>query len=148
MVSAIKNFLEVEIAGIILNLTRSYGNSLAAYDEVGLCDDFSRSSDRNSFLSEVIESLVGITPVISDSGYIQHERSLAIKASEFELYIRPDAGIANGWKPFGRNNSGLKVKDFRENWRMPMSLYNQKKNGEGILYTISFGLNNDNSTNS
>jgi len=81
-------------------------------------------------------------------GFRIHERSLAIKASEFELYIRPDAGIANGWKPFGRNNSGLKVKDFRENWRMPMSLYNQKKNGEGILYTISFGLNNDNSTNS
>ena len=147
MVTAIKDFLEVEITGIMLNLTRPYGNSLTAYDEVGICEDFSCSSDRNNFLSEAIESLVGITPVISDSGYIQHERSLAIKAFEVELYIRPDAGISNGWKPFGRNNSGLKVEDFRENWRMPMSLYNQKKNGEGILYTISFGLNNDNSTN-
>lgn len=137
MVTAIKDFLEVEITGIILNLTRPYGNSLTAYDEVGLCDDFSCSIDRNNFLSEAIESLVGIKPVISDSGYIQHERSLAIKASEIELYIRPDAGISNGWKPFGRNNFNLKVADFRENWRMSMSLYNQKKKGEGILYTIS-----------
>lgn len=143
MVAAIKDFLEVEITGIILNLTKPYGNSLTAYDEVGLCDDFSCSTDRNNFLSEAIESLVGITPVISDSGYIQHERSLAIKASEIELYIRPDAGISNGWKPFGRNNSKLKVADFRENWRIPMPLYNQKKNGEGILYTISLGPNND-----
>lgn len=146
MVASIKEFLEVDITGIILNLTRPYGNSLTAYDEVRLCDDFSCSTDRNNFLSEAIESLVGITPVISDSGYIQHERSLAIKASEIELYIRPDAGISNGWKPFGRNNSELKVTDFRENWRMSMPLYNQKKNGEGILYTISFGINNDNST--
>lgn len=142
MITSIKEFMEVDITGIILNLTIPYGNSLAAYNEVRLCDDFSCSTDRNNFLSETIESLVGITPVISDSGYIQHERTLAIKASEIELYIRPDAGISNGWKPFGRHCSELKVTDFRENWRMSMPLYNQKKNGEGILYTISFGLNN------
>ena len=143
MVTSIKNFLEVEIAGIILNLTRPHGNSLIAYDEVGLCDDFNCNIDRNNFLSEAIESLVGIKPVISDSGYIQHERSLAIKTSEIELYIRPDAGISNGWKPFGRNYSTFKVADFRENWRLPMPLYNQKKNGEGILYTISFNSQNN-----
>lgn len=143
MVASIKEFLEVDITEIILNLTRPYGNSMIAYDEVRLCDDFRCSTYRNNFLSEAIEALVGITPTISDSGYIQHERSLAIKTSGIELYIRPDAGISNGWKPFRRNNSELKVADFRENWRMTMPLYNQKKDGEGILYTISFNSQNN-----
>ena len=140
MLKSLKDFLNVQITHIGLNLTKPYGNYGVAAEDVNVCDNFGCSADRNLFLAEVIESLTGITPTITDSGYIQHERSLAIRSLENELFIRPDAGIANGWKPFGRNNADLRVKSVCDDLEINLPLYNQKKNGEGILYTVSFNI--------
>lgn len=140
MVASIKKFLNVQITQIVLNLTKPCGNYGVAAEDVNLCDNFGCSADRNIFLAKVTESLTGITPTITDSGYIQHERSLAIRSSKNELFIRPDAGIANGWKPFGRSNSDFKVKSVYDDLEIDLPLYNQKKNGEGILYTVSFNI--------
>ena len=140
MLKSIEEFLNIQIIQIILNLTKPYGNYGVAAEDVNVCDNFGSSADRNLFLAKVIGSLTGITPSITDSGYIQHERSLAIRSLDNELFIRPDAGIANGWKPFGRSNSDLKVKSVCDDLEINLPLYNQKKNGEGILYTVSFNI--------
>ena len=67
---------------------------------------------------------------------------LTIKTNAEELCIRPDAGISNGWKPFGRDNAAVTNEDFAFNWEMDMRLYNQKKNHSGILYTVSYNKYN------
>ena len=88
-------------------------------------------------MSDAISNIVGIQPTINNDGYIEHERCLTILSETSELCIRPDAGVANGWKPFGQENAACSDEDFRYNWTMDMKLYNQKKN-IGILYTISY----------
>ena len=107
-------------------------------DIVELTQDFQRSQDRNEFLSNSIEELVGITPIISEDGYLPHERCLTIESSDGTLCIRPDAGIAHGWKVFGSENSHMTTEDIYEDPTKDIKLYNQQSRGNGILYTISF----------
>jgi hypothetical protein len=107
-------------------------------DIVELTQDFQRSQDRNEFLSNSIEELVGITPTICEDGYLPHERCLTIESIDGTLCIRPDAGIAHGWKVFGSENSHLTTEDIYEDPTKDIKLYNQQSRGNGILYTISF----------
>lgn len=138
MIASLQEELNVKIDRILISVTRPYGGSQFHDDNVEICADFRNNTVRNSFLRDAIEHLVGIIPTICDTGYIQHERSLSVQADDVELFIRPDAGISNGWKPFGRSNQGLTSLVFRNDWTKPLALYNQKKSGSGILYTISF----------
>jgi len=89
-------------------------------------------------LKDSITEIVGIEPMINESGYISHERCITIKSDSEELCIRPDAGIAHGWKPKNLNNLDCIDEDFRYDWELDMSLYNQGKRTNGILYTISY----------
>ena len=107
-------------------------------DIVELTQDFQRSQDRNEFLSNSIEELVGITPTICEDGYLPHERCLTIESIDGTLCIRPDAGIAHGWKVFGSENIHLTTEDIYEDPTKDIKLYNQQSRGNGILYTISF----------
>ena len=109
-----------------------------------ICIDFDNSVclDEWPYIGPVIEDsikeMVGVLPTVNDSGFIHHERCLTIKADSQELCIRPDAGIAYGWKPIGRENLECTDDDFRYNWDLEVDLYNQRKRHDGILYTISF----------
>ena len=89
-------------------------------------------------MKDAISELVGITPLINDNGYIEHERCMTVKSVDTELCIRPDAGIAHGWVPFGHEFSECTDEDLRYNWDLNIRLYNKKQNFSGILYTISF----------
>ena len=103
-----------------------------------ICENYRSRTCRNDFLKDSINEIVGITPTINEDGYISHERCITIKSDSEELCIRPDAGIAYGWKPNGRENLSCEDDDFRYNWDLDMNLYNQGKRTDGILYTISF----------
>lgn len=138
LITKLKQKYNLNIIAVNISVIKPYNNNSFFSNTINIDNDFESSMARNQFLSDAISELTGICPNINDSGYIEHERCLTIKTNDEELCIRPDAGIANGWKPFGRENATCTDADFRYDWKMEMKLYNQKKKHSGILYTISY----------
>lgn len=143
LLADMKKMLNVEIYSINISVIKQGDNIADVESVVNICSNFESGEARNQFLSEAIYNLVGITPIIKDSGYIPHERCMTIKTDTDELCIRPDAGIANGWKPYGLDNATRTDNDFKQNWSLDMGVFNQKKNYKGILYTICLSEIND-----
>lgn len=137
LLAKIKKEYELVIRTLKIHVSRP--NYMGVSSTTTKVDESFRSNDeRNDFLSSALKELVGVDPIICDDSYIEHERCLSIKSEEDELCIRPDAGVSNGWKPFGTDNAEASDRDFRYNWSMDLELYNQKKNYSGILYTVSY----------
>lgn len=135
--------LDVTIKNICISVKALYKDK-GDMHETNINSDYKCNEARNKFLKDAISELVGITPLINDNGYIEHERCMTIKSIDAELCIRPDAGIAHGWVPFGHDFSECTDEDFRYNWDLNIRLYNQKQNFSGILYTISFDKHTSN----
>lgn len=137
MISGLKNEADLDLVSIKVIVT----NIVSIEDSdvpVNAVKDFANGNRRNSFLKDAISELTGIEPEIKDTGYVEHERCLTIKADNAEVCIRPDAGIAKGWAPFGRDNAECADRDFREDWNMDLKLFNRQQIGTGILYTVSY----------
>ncbi len=137
-ISRLHQVFDVNISMISVSVTKPSGNESFFMDSTKICENFHSSDVRNKFIEDSIKEMVGVLPTVNDSGFIHHERCLTIKADSQELCIRPDAGIAYGWKPIGRENLECTDEDFRYNWDLEVDLYNQRKRHDGILYTISF----------
>lgn len=137
-ISKIHSVFDIKISAISISVTRPPGSDSIFRSSTKICENFQSSEVRNSFIEDAIKKLVGIMPTVNDSGFIHHERCLTVKTNSMELCIRPDAGIAYGWKPNGREYLDCTDEDFRYNWNMEVNLYNQRKKYDGILYTISF----------
>ena len=137
MISGLKNEADLNLISIKVIIT-----NIVSTDEsditVNAIKDFANGEKRNLFLKDAISELTGVEPEIQDTGYVEHERCLTVKADNAELCIRPDAGIARGWAPFGRDNAECADRDFRENWNMNLKLFNKQQRGAGILYTVSY----------
>ena len=137
MISGLKNEADLNLISIKVIIT-----NIVSTDEsditVNAIKDFANGEKRNLFLKDAISELTGVEPEIQDTGYVEHERCLTVKADNAELCIRPDAGIARGWAPFGRDNAECADRDFRENWKMNLKLFNKQHRGAGILYTVSY----------
>lgn len=129
--------LDVTITNICISVKALYEDNVDIH-ETNINNDYKCNKTRNKFLKDAISELVGITPLINDNGYIEHERCMTVKSVDAELCIRPDAGIAHGWVPFGHDFSECTDEDLRYNWDLNIRLYNKKQNFSGILYTISF----------
>lgn len=138
LIKSIKEYLAVTVRSINISVMKPTNDSLNETRRTNIDSNFQTSSSRNKFLEDAVYELVGTRPTVVDNGYIDHERCFTVKTYSEELCIRPDAGIANGWKPFGRDYIGCSDEDFRDEWDMNMKLYNQKKNHSGILYTVSY----------
>lgn len=137
MISSLKNEADlvlVSIKVIVTNIVSINDPDMA----VNAIKDFTNGKKRNHFLKDAIFELTGIEPEIQDTGYVEHERCLTVKADNAEICIRPDAGIAKGWAPFGRDNAECTDRDFREDWNIDLELFNKQQIGNGILYTISY----------
>ena len=136
-ISALKNEADLDLVSIKVIVT-----TIASVDDldvaVNAIMDFTNGERRNCFLRDAIFELTGIEPEIQDTGYVEHERCLTIKADNAEVCIRPDAGIAKGWAPFGRDNAECSDRDFREDWNIDLELFNKQQRGAGILYTVSY----------
>ena len=137
MISGLKNEADLNLKSIKVIVTNivSIDDSDVAVNAV---KDFSNGCRRNSFLKDAIVELTGIEPEIQDTGYVEHERCLTVKADNAEVCIRPDAGIARGWAPFGRDNAERDDRDFRQDWNIDLELFNKQQRGAGILYTVSY----------
>lgn len=140
MISSLKTSMGLNIQNINVHVIKPEIR-ISNSDYTDIDKDFGINSDRNHFLEDAIYELVGVSPRIIDDVFINHSRCLTIKSDTAELCIRPDGGIAYGWKPLGRNYMGCRDIDFRCNWNMEMSLYNQQGKYSGILYTVSFKKN-------
>ena len=137
-IKSIKEEFEVNINKIDISVIKPVTDNLYESRLTNIDCNFQTSFKRNNFLDEAINGLLGIHPTVIDNGYIDHERCFTLKTASEELCIRPDAGIANGWKPFGKDYMGCTDNDFQTDWNLYIKLYNQKKNYSGILYTISY----------
>ena len=137
-ISSLKQDFGINITSISIAVTKPTSNDSIFRDSTKICENFRSSDSRNSFIEDAIKEIVGIKPIVNDNGFIHHERCLTVKTNSMELCIRPDAGIAYGWKPDGRDNIDCTDEDFRYNWDLEIDLYNQRKRYDGILYTISF----------
>ena len=135
-ISNLKQRLAINIKAISI-MVKVIHNNFDSCD-TNINGDFISNSARNNFLKNAIDKLVNITPIINDRGYIEHERCLTVKSLDTELCIRPDAGIAHGWTPFGNKYQNCSDRDIKDNWDMDIRLYNKKQKFSGILYTISF----------
>jgi superfamily II DNA/RNA helicase len=138
LIAGLKEEFGITIKECHILVTKPNESSSYPTQGTNICENFRTSSARNKFLSGCIQHLVGLQPKITDDGYTEHERFLILRSTDEELYIRPDAGIASGWKPFGKENANFLDSDFENDWDLDMKLYNQKKNHSGILYTVSF----------
>ena len=138
LIKSIKEYLGVTVRSINIYVIKPTNDTLDDTKRTNIDSNFQTSSSRNKFLEDAVYELAGTRPTVVDNGYIEHERCFTAKTSSEELCLRPDAGIANGWKPFGKDYIGCTDKDFRDEWGMYMKLYNQKKNHKGILYTVSY----------
>ena len=137
MISGLKNEADLNLVSIKVIVTNidSFDDSDVAVNAI---KDFANGKKRNLFLKDAIFELTGIEPEIQDTGYVEHERCLTVKADNAEVCIRPDAGIARGWVPFGRDNAECSDRDFREDWNIDLELFNKQQRGAGILYTVSY----------
>ena len=137
MISGLKKEADLNLVSIKVIVTNiiSIDDSEEAVNAI---KDFTNGNRRNHFLKAAIFNLTGIKPDVQDTGYVEHERCLTITADNAEVCIRPDAGIANGWVPFGRENAKCADKNFIENWNMDLKLFNKNKKWSGILYTVSY----------
>jgi len=141
LVAGLKSKFHFNINSIEIAVNRVPNDN--PYDTVPVRVDnyFNSSEERNLFLTNCFRELVGFSPRINVSNHLSHERTLTIKSNGEELSIRPDGGIAYGWKPFGRENAECTNEDFEYNWDLDFKLYNQRKDYTGILYTIAFNKN-------
>ena len=137
LLEEMKQEFNITITSIKISTAKPNSHNDIVNNTINIYSNYETCESRNMFLSDAIYNIVGIQPTINSNGYIEHERCLTILSDTSELCIRPDAGVANGWKPFGRENAACSDEDFRHDWTMDMKLYNQKKN-IGILYTISY----------
>lgn len=137
-IAKLKQEFSIRISSIKVTVSFTSNVNTISSNPTKICESYRSRTCRNDFLKDSINEIVGITPTINEDGYISHERCITIKSDSEELCIRPDAGIAYGWKPNGRENLSCEDDDFRYNWDLDMNLYNQGKRTDGILYTISF----------
>lgn len=136
-IASLQDTLHVTVKTVAItmqHINREYGDDRG----VQIIKDFESNEERNSFLTDAIKEIVGICPTITDYGFISHERCMIIKATDVELCIRPDAGISKSWALYGRENNECLHSDFIDDWGLDLPLYNQARNGNGILYTIIF----------
>ena len=136
-IKCLKEEIGINVMSVNL-IVKHIPNSISDVGDVKIVNDYRNNDARNQFLSDAISEIADITPIIKDDGYIEHERCMTLKTTDAELCIRPDAGIAYGWTPFGRDNALCTDEDFRYDWETDLRLYNQKQKASGILYTISF----------
>ena len=137
-ITKLKQVFNLQISSIRVTVSFTPNENSFSSNSTKICESYKSRTSRNNFLKDSINEIVGITPTINEDGYISHERCITVKSDSDELCIRPDAGIAYGWKPNGRENLDCEDEDFRYNWDLDMNLYNQGKRTDGILYTISY----------
>lgn len=137
-IAKLKQVFNLKISSIRVTVSFAPNENSFSSNSTKICESYKSRTSRNNFLKDSVNEIVGITPTINEDGYISHERCITVKSDSDELCIRPDAGIAYGWKPNGRENLDCEDEDFRYNWDLDMNLYNQGKRTDGILYTISY----------
>ena len=137
-IAKLKHEFNVKLSALKVTVSFTSNGAIFSSGPTKICENYKSRDNRNTFLKDSITEIVGIEPMINESGYISHERCITIKSDSEELCIRPDAGIAHGWKPKNLNNLDCIDEDFRYDWELDMSLYNQGKRTNGILYTISY----------
>ena len=84
MISGLKNEADLNLVSIKVIVTNidSFDDSDVAVNAI---KDFANGKKRNLFLKDAIFELTGIEPEIQDTGYVEHDRCLTVKADNAEV---------------------------------------------------------------
>ncbi|NDV83907.1 DEAD/DEAH box helicase [Bacteroides sp. 51] len=126
---------ELSVQDLELNLAFPTGRPTNWDSE--LSNAFAYVQNRDEFIEECAENLLGTPPKIN-GGRLPHYRELIIENDKFELIIRPDGGVENGWS-VAPEDENIKISDIEDNWEMDVKLYNREKGNNGILYSVVCG---------
>ena len=66
-----------------------------------------------------------------------HYRELLISNDEFEIIIRPDGGIENGWK-IDRSKEELYDYELQDDFDTDLEIFNKESRNNGILYVVGW----------
>ena len=132
-IKSISQELHLEISSLQFNLSKfnnfqRYGNS----DEID--KDWSDSGLRKTFLNHSTEIILNIIPKIQEDSFLPHWRELVFTSDKFELIIRPNGGIKNGWKIDSSDNY---ITQENIDYFKDIRLFNTNQR-DGILYNIVF----------
>jgi len=132
LIKSITKNLNMDIQSLNFYLA-GFNNSRYAYSD-DIDKDWIDSGERKLFLKESCTSILNKVPVIQEEGFLPHWRELVIMSDDFELIIRPNGGIKNGWKLDSSEGSiSQEDIDFDED----LKLFNISQR-EGILYNVVF----------
>jgi hypothetical protein len=132
LISSIKNMFLLDIQSLQFNLS-AYNNNYNRRnpDTNSITEDWVDSNLRTQFLKDASKKILEIDPEIREQGFLPHWRELVFISDDFELIIRPNGGIKNGWRIQGYvNNNNL-------NYFNDIKLWNSSQQ-DGILYNIVF----------
>lgn len=130
LVKSLVNRLNIKIESLSFVLS-TFRNSNFYNEDIS--KDFSDSALRTAFLKQATEEILELTPNVDENGFRPHWRELVISSDRFELIIRPNGGIKNGWKL--DHNVVLEPDDIDFSEDIP--LYNQCYR-DGLLYNAVF----------
>ena len=136
LIKSISENLNMDIQTLNFNMS-SFNNYRYAYvDDID--KDWIDSGSRKLFLKDSSTSILSTVPIIHEGGFLPHWRELVIMSDNFELIIRPNGGIKNGWKL--DSSEGIISQEDVDSTE-DLRLFNTSQR-EGILYNIVFEKKN------
>ena len=130
----LSKFFDFSIKSIRFNFA-SFNKSYIQYDGL-IGQDFVSSDTRNKYMNACSNQILNINPEIEE-GYLPHYRELLISNDEFELIIRPDGGIENGWK-IDRSKEELYDYELQDDFDTDLEIFNRESRNNGILYVVGW----------
>lgn len=141
LVNLVKYFskvFEFDIQSLHFDLS-SFSNNFRYTANSNIIDkDWADSGLRTAFLKDASESILGIFPIVREDGFLPHWRELIFSSDEFELVIRPNGGIKNGWKLDNKEGS---VSQDEIDYSEDFNLFNTNQR-DGLLYNVVFESKN------
>ena len=138
-IEALRDILNINIKALTIHVGEDLSAQFFGNDTINIDEYFPSKTMHKEFIKNCIHEIVGVHTNVDflTHGQLSHARCLSIKTNSEELSVRPDGGVAHGWKPYGFNCPIRTNEDFEDDWNADMRLYNYCKNNSGILYTIS-----------
>lgn len=136
LIKSLTEKLNIKVKALIFDIS-AYSNF--GQNSIGrIIDDFVSKDQRRKFMTECSDELLSIFPVIQEEGRLPHWRELLVEGDDFELVIRPNGGIRNGWTL----DQSEQIIDYDDiHYDDDLLLHNQSS-FNGILYNIIFQTKN------
>jgi hypothetical protein len=133
LIKSFRDKYDLKIQSLNFHLS-AYNNPYFGAIIPSIDKDWGDSHLRTSFLKQASKSILGLSPGVNEDRFLPHWRELVFTCSDFELVIRPNGGIRNGWK---LDSSQAPIDQTDLDFSKDIKLFNQS-HLDGILFNIVF----------